>query len=91
MALVRKLATVAYLMLKHNEPYRYARPELMAKKVIEPRSRYLPTEQRSQHTRLRASDSSQIVVSSSTDGQSASFRHCPKQRPDFRDDHRSHR
>ena len=32
MALARKLVTVAYLMLKHNEPYRYARPELMAEK-----------------------------------------------------------
>ena len=31
-ALARKLVTIAYLMLKNNEPYRYARPELMRKK-----------------------------------------------------------
>jgi len=40
-ALARKLFTIAYLMLKNNEPYRYARPELMRKKftllkVIQP-------------------------------------------------------
>lgn len=32
-ALARKVVTVAYLMLKHNEPYRYARPDLVAKKL----------------------------------------------------------
>jgi transposase len=32
MALARKLVTIAYLMLKNNEPYRYAKPELMANK-----------------------------------------------------------
>jgi transposase len=32
MAVARKLVTVAFLMLKHNEPYRYARPELMREK-----------------------------------------------------------
>lgn len=31
-AVGRKLATIAYLMLKNNEPYRYARPELMREK-----------------------------------------------------------
>lgn len=31
-AVARKLVTVAFLMLKNNEPYRYARPELMRKK-----------------------------------------------------------
>jgi len=31
-ALARKLVTIAFLMLKNNEPYRYARPELMRKK-----------------------------------------------------------
>jgi hypothetical protein len=31
-ALARKLALVAYLMLKHDEPYRYARPQLMRAK-----------------------------------------------------------
>jgi hypothetical protein len=28
----RKLVTIAYLMLKNNEPYRYAKPKLMAEK-----------------------------------------------------------
>lgn len=32
MALARKLVTIAYLMLKNNEPYRYAQPKLIAKK-----------------------------------------------------------
>lgn len=32
MALARKLVTIAYLMLKNDEPYRYAKPELMAGK-----------------------------------------------------------
>jgi transposase len=31
-ALARKLVTIAFLMLKNNEPYRYARPELMRRK-----------------------------------------------------------
>jgi transposase len=31
-AVARKLVTIAYLMLKNNEPYRYARPELMREK-----------------------------------------------------------
>lgn len=31
-AVARKLVTVAFLMLKNNEPYRYARPELMRAK-----------------------------------------------------------
>ena len=31
-ALARKLVTIAYLMLKNNEPYRYANPVLMRKK-----------------------------------------------------------
>jgi transposase len=31
-AVARKLVTIAYLMLKNNEPYRYARPELMRQK-----------------------------------------------------------
>jgi transposase len=31
-AVARKLVTVAFLMLKNNEPYRYARPELMREK-----------------------------------------------------------
>jgi hypothetical protein len=29
MAVARKLVTIAFLMLKNNEPYRYARPALM--------------------------------------------------------------
>jgi transposase len=35
LALARKVVTVAYLMLKHQEPYRYARPDLVAKKLGE--------------------------------------------------------
>ena len=31
-AVARKLVTIAFLMLKNNEPYRYARPELMQQK-----------------------------------------------------------
>lgn len=31
-ATARKLVTIAFLMLKHQEPYRYAKPELMRKK-----------------------------------------------------------
>jgi transposase len=31
-AVARKLVTIAYLMLKNDEPYRYAKPELMNKK-----------------------------------------------------------
>jgi len=31
-AVARKLVTIAYLMLKNNEPYRYAKPELMREK-----------------------------------------------------------
>jgi transposase len=34
-AAARKLVTIAFLMLKHNEPYRYAKPELMRKKFRE--------------------------------------------------------
>jgi hypothetical protein len=32
-AVARKLVTIAYLMLKNNEPYRYAKPALMAEKL----------------------------------------------------------
>lgn len=31
-SVARKLVTIAYLMLKNNEPYRYARPDLMREK-----------------------------------------------------------
>jgi transposase len=34
-ATARKLVTIAFLMLKHNEPYRYAKPELMRRKFRE--------------------------------------------------------
>lgn len=34
-AVARKLVTIAYLMLKNNEPYRYARPERMQEKFTE--------------------------------------------------------
>lgn len=55
MALARKLVTVAYLMLKHNEPYRYARPELMAEKFTNLSSKYLPKESQPQPSPLRRS------------------------------------
>jgi hypothetical protein len=32
-ATARKLVVIAYLMLKHNEPYRYAKPELVHRKL----------------------------------------------------------
>src|SRR5690606_34122910 len=31
-AVARKLVTISYLMLKNNEPYRYAKPTLMSRK-----------------------------------------------------------
>jgi transposase len=34
-ATARKLVTIAFLMLKHNEPYRYARPETVKPKLAE--------------------------------------------------------
>jgi hypothetical protein len=37
MATARKLVTIAYLMLKNNEPYRYARPETVGAKLNEVR------------------------------------------------------
>ena len=53
MAVARKLVTVAFLMLKHNEPYRYARPELMRAKfatlqarVTEPKGATRPAKPR---------------------------------------------
>src|SRR4029079_1055018 len=33
-AVARKLVTIAFLMLKNDEPYRYARPELMREKFM---------------------------------------------------------
>lgn len=42
MAVARKLVAVAWLMLKHGEPYRYARPERMATKFAQLRSKYRP-------------------------------------------------
>jgi transposase len=41
MAVARKLVTVAFLMLKNNEPYRYARPELMRQKFAALKTRSL--------------------------------------------------
>jgi transposase len=38
-AVARKLVTVAFLMLKNNEPYRYARPDLMREKFADLRHR----------------------------------------------------
>jgi transposase len=34
-ATARKLVTVAYLMLKHNEPYRYAKPDVVKDKLAD--------------------------------------------------------
>jgi hypothetical protein len=42
MAVARKLVTVAFLMLKHNEPYRYARPALMREKFAALQTRLEP-------------------------------------------------
>jgi hypothetical protein len=36
-ATARKLVTVAFLMLKHNEPYRYAEPDTVREKLSEVR------------------------------------------------------
>jgi transposase len=38
-AVARKLVTIAYLMLKNNEPYRYAKPKLMRQKFTTLRAR----------------------------------------------------
>jgi transposase len=52
-AVARKLVTIAFLMLKNNEPYRYARPALMrnkfatlGKRCLEPKSGRPPSEPR---------------------------------------------
>lgn len=34
-ATARKLVTIAYLMLKHNEPYRYAKPDVVKNKLTD--------------------------------------------------------
>lgn len=52
-ALARKLVTIAYLVLKHNEPYRYARPKLMAEKFTDLRNKHRPADQRSTGPSLR--------------------------------------
>ncbi|NNJ26340.1 IS110 family transposase [Alienimonas chondri] len=44
MALARKLVTVAYLMLKNGEPYRYAQPMLMAEKFTKLQRKYRSAE-----------------------------------------------
>ncbi|QDT15073.1 IS110 family RNA-guided transposase [Alienimonas californiensis] len=44
MALARKLVTVAHLMLKNDEPYRYAQPMLMARKFTKLERAYRPEE-----------------------------------------------
>jgi transposase len=38
-ATARKLVTIAYLMLKNNEPYRYAKPDLVQRKLTDCRSK----------------------------------------------------
>ena len=40
MATARKLVTIAFLMLKNNEPYRYAKPETVHSKLAEARRHY---------------------------------------------------
>lgn len=64
-ATARKLVKIAYLMLKHNEPYRYALPEPTQRKLASldrrvgaPRQRYqrvegLPRQRREPGTRAR--------------------------------------
>lgn len=47
-AVARKLVTIAFLMLKNNEPYRYARPELMREKFTA--LKIMPKRQRSKST-----------------------------------------
>jgi len=42
MALARKLVTIAWLMLTHHEPYRYAKPLLTAKKFATLKRQYRP-------------------------------------------------
>tara|TARA_R110002111_G_scaffold261105_1_gene333437 strand:+ start:248 stop:685 length:438 start_codon:yes stop_codon:yes gene_type:complete len=46
MTLARKLVTIAWQMLKQNEPYRYAKPMLMAKKFTELDRKYRQEQQR---------------------------------------------
>ena len=38
-ATARKLVTIAYLMLKTNEPYRYAKPDVVRRKLTECRGK----------------------------------------------------
>jgi transposase len=52
-AVTRKLVTVAYLMLKNNEPYRYARPDLMATKFTALQSKHRGATSRSEKPSLR--------------------------------------
>jgi transposase len=52
-AVARKLVLVAYLMLKNNEPYRYARPDLMAKKFTQLRSKHKVAQPRTAQPSLR--------------------------------------
>ena len=54
-AVARKLVTIAYLMLKNNEPYRYAKPALVAHKLsILDRAERSPAKARSRTSSLRA-------------------------------------
>jgi transposase len=53
-AVTRKLVLVAYLMLKNNEPYRYARPDLMVKKFTQLNSKHKPAKPRSAQRSPRA-------------------------------------
>jgi hypothetical protein len=53
-ATARKLVTVAYLMLKNNEPYRYARPEVMRDKFATLRTRDAESHEAAGPTKPRA-------------------------------------
>jgi len=53
-AVARKLVTVAFLMLKNNEPYRYARPELMRAKFATLQARNSEPEGTTRTTKSRA-------------------------------------
>ncbi|WP_145043667.1 hypothetical protein [Gimesia chilikensis] len=62
MALARKLVTIAWQMLKQNEPYRYAKPMLMAKKFTDLDRKYRQEQRRTPSaTRAKAGDGQTAV------------------------------
>jgi transposase len=55
MTVARKLVTIAFLMLKHNEPYRYGKPKLVANKLsLLDRAAKSPAKASPRKTSLRA-------------------------------------